>query len=445
MRRTVLVCVALCSALGCSSEAEPNATAPTYYQVVKPILDAKCGKCHVEGGIAPMPLTTYKEAARYASSIATYVSSRVMPPWGAAPDVREYRFDASLTQTQIDAIGAWVRAGAPPGDPREEGAALHVDSSELPRVDLTLSIPSPYTPTITPNEYRCFVLDWPYDHPVYVSGFDARPGNPAIVHHLQAYLAVPSDAPTVVGYDTADPGPGYTCFGGPSPDGAPPLVTRTLGGWTPGRGGMVLPEGTGILIEPGSKVVLQVHYHAESAADMQPDQSALLMTIEEQVDQIGYYVPWTDSQWAIDPTTMLIPAGSEKTAYAYEAKPTDSLVFSVFSGNASFPNGFYVHTVYPHTHLLAKTIEGAIVRATGDTELLVSIPRWDFDWQREYVLAEPAFVGPNDELRVSCTWSNTFADQPIVDGVQQAPHDVVWGEGTEDEMCSLIVYVTEKL
>jgi hypothetical protein len=74
----------------------------------------------------------------------------------------------------------------------------------------------------------------------------------------------------------------------------------------------------------------------------------------------------------------------------------------------------------------------------------VRIPRWDFDWQREYVLAKSTFVAPGDELSIACSWSNTPDDQPFVDGIQLAPHDVTWGEGTEDEMCTVTLYATEK-
>ncbi|MDQ3778274.1 MAG: monooxygenase, partial [Actinomycetota bacterium] len=33
---------------------------PTYFQDVKPILDARCTGCHQAGGIAPFKLTSYR-------------------------------------------------------------------------------------------------------------------------------------------------------------------------------------------------------------------------------------------------------------------------------------------------------------------------------------------------------------------------------------------------
>lgn len=430
---------------GCSSTSDQAASSgpKTYYADIKPILDAHCATCHVEGGVGPFPLTTYEGARDNAPLVQYQVSERTMPPWLAEPGIRSYRYDPSLTQAQIDAIASWVAGGTPAGDPAHEGAPLDVETSQLPRVDLTMEMPESYTPTRLPDEYRCFIMDWPYDHQVYVTGFDARPGNLAIVHHLQAYLATPTDAATVEGYDASDPAPGYSCYGGPSLDGAPQLQSRFLGGWTPGRGGLLLPGGTGIAVDPGSKVILQVHYHAHTAVAA-PDQSSLLMTVEEQVSGVGLYVPWTNSQWPIQPASMLIPAGAPETTHSYNATVSSSLVFNVFSGGMKFPNGLYVHSAYAHAHKLAREIEMGVARTDGSAESMLTIPKWNFDWQREYVFADSLYVAPDDQLTISCTWSNTAADQPIVDGAQQAPHDVTWGEGTGDEMCTSILYVTEQ-
>lgn len=60
------------------------------------------------------------------------------------------------------------------------------------------------------------------------------------------------------------------------------------------------------------------------------------------------------------------------------------------------------------------------------------------------MLSTPTFVAPGDELSIKCSWSNPYDDQAIVDGVRVAPQDVTWGEGTEDEMCTVTVYATDE-
>jgi hypothetical protein len=48
---------ALADSLGpdAGSDADP---APTYFEQVKPLIDARCTHCHTTGGLAPFPLET---------------------------------------------------------------------------------------------------------------------------------------------------------------------------------------------------------------------------------------------------------------------------------------------------------------------------------------------------------------------------------------------------
>jgi hypothetical protein len=84
----------------------------------------------------------------------------------------------------------------------------------------------------------------------------------------------------------------------------------------------------------------------------------------------------------------------------------------------------------------------SIDRADGGEDCMLDVPAWNFHWQGSYTFSEPMVVYPGDKLRVTCTWDNTAANQPVVNGVQQPPKDLNWGEGTTDEMCLGIFYVT---
>ena len=68
--------------------------------------------------------------------------------------------------------------------------------------------------------------------------------------------------------DAADPGPGYSSFGGPGI-----LPTGGLGGWAPGAMPRPLPEGMGKLLRKGSDLVLQIHYHPDGKPET--DQSSV--------------------------------------------------------------------------------------------------------------------------------------------------------------------------
>jgi hypothetical protein len=123
------------------------------------------------------------------------------------------------------------------------------------------------------------VLDWPETAVRYVSGFRGNPGRPSIVHHIVAFLARPDEVATYQALEDADPEPGYACYGGPGRLGQ---AVTWLGSWVPGSSGSDYPEGTGIQVEPGSKVILQVHYNL-SSANGGADRTSVSLRLESSV------------------------------------------------------------------------------------------------------------------------------------------------------------------
>src|SRR5215211_4487304 len=111
----VLAIAAVAGAVTRGSSADPASAKPTYVRNVAPILDGRCISCHSRGGVAPFPLTSYREARQHRTEIAAVVASRRMPPWHADSQARAYLYDPSLTASQVVTIVRWVRAGAPQG------------------------------------------------------------------------------------------------------------------------------------------------------------------------------------------------------------------------------------------------------------------------------------------------------------------------------------------
>src|SRR5262249_13395355 len=145
----------------------------------------------------------------------------------------------------------------------------------LSRVDRELKLPEAYTPALRPDDYRCFLLDWPEASQKFITGFGVPPGNAAIVHHVLAYAEPPAQVARYQAYDDADPRRGSTCFGGPRPataDGTD--LPNQLGGWAPGVLGIDFPASTGIGVEPGSKIVVQMHYNTSDTPPA-PDQTVV--------------------------------------------------------------------------------------------------------------------------------------------------------------------------
>ena len=162
MRVVAIVGLALLAGVVAASlRAAPSAAPPTYFKDVKPVLEGRCGNCHMAGGIAPFSLQTYGQARRHRREISAAVRGRVMPPWHADRGFRRYLWDPSLSKAQISAISRWAAAGGPKGDPASAGDPLPPVGGGLTRSDVRLQLPT-YTPRKSKrDDYRCFVVAWP--------------------------------------------------------------------------------------------------------------------------------------------------------------------------------------------------------------------------------------------------------------------------------------------
>jgi hypothetical protein len=416
-------------AVGCTAGPVDEPVPDTsYHRDIRPIIEARCASCHLEGGIGPVPLTTYQEVADVAEMVETMVASRLMPPWLGAQGCRDYEDDPTLSDDQIALISAWVAEGAPEGY-AADFAPLDVQSAateEEPLVaDVIVPMPEPYTPpSDVTDDYRCFVVDWPATTTQYVTGYDTTPGELAIVHHVIAYYVAPEYAQDAVDVDESEPGVGYECFGGPrAGDGL------WLAAWAPGGRASRYPEGTGLRVDPGAKIVLQIHYNLRNGA--LPDQSSVSFELADSVEKEGFLVPFANPDW-FEGMNMLIPAGEADVVHMFELDLATATETPITVYSASL-----------HMHELGRNAATWVETAGGTRECLLDIPRWDFGWQLTYGFQEPLVVGPGDRLMLECRFDNSAGNQPIVNGERLPPRDVGWGENTGDEMCLAVFYITE--
>jgi hypothetical protein len=390
----------LLTALGCSSATEedpPTPHASSYHRDVKPLLEQHCVECHRSGGIAPFPLTTFEEVAARAASIAFTVESRTMPPWQAGPDCTDYAGDISLRDDEIATISSWVSDGAPAGE-ETAPATSPPKPAGLARVDLTVALPSAYTPVKSPDEHRCFVFDWTGTTTKFITGLDVHPGAPSVVHHALIFVAKPSGVEEVRSRDAADPGLGYDCFGSAG------STTHLLGGWVPGSSALSYPANTGIEIEPGSVIVVQIHYNTASSSPV-PDTTSVDFSFADSVATKAAMVSFLDPAW---PTLrqMNIPARTADVVHRYSADPAQ--IFGFLSDGLIQPGRpLTFHLVAPHMHTRGSRIAIALEHTGGRKECLLEVPRWDFAWQRTYTLASPKVLQPGESMTVECHWNNT--------------------------------------
>ena len=419
----------------------------TYHKDIRAVIENRCTSCHKQDGIGPFKLTTYQEVHKVRSLVKFAVKEKKMPPWGADKQCNQYHNDFDLTDKERASIIKWVDDGAVEGDPNDYKAPPPPPKIGLDRVDVSLKMKKPYQPDRKPDDYRCFILDWTPKATKFITGFQVKPGNPKIVHHIIAYLVQPGEAAQYIKKDQRTKGEGYRCYG----VAGGPASLRWLGVWAPGVPGSIYPKDTGIKVVPGSKIILQLHYNVPSITP-KPDQSTVSFQLEDKVKKEAIYLPWTNPLW-LSKGKMKIPAGKANVQHSFG--------FDLF---AAFPlfitlakqrgvktdamqkildkiKSITIHDAMMHMHVLGRSGRLHIERG-GKKTCLLNLPRWDFNWQLGYRLKNPITIKPGDSIGISCAWDNTPAKQPTIDGKKQTPIDVFWGDGTRDEMCLGLFYIT---
>lgn len=413
----------------CAGPVEP---APlSYHTDVRPILEARCLGCHAEGDIGPVPLETYEQVRDAADLVRWTIESGSMPPWQPAEGCADYADDRSLPDHERDLLLRWLDEGANEGDPADH------NSEPAPSLDpdVWLELPEPYTPAGAPDDYRCFAVEWPLDKPAFVTGVAVEPDQRDLVHHLIAFHAGPEEAESYRALDSLDEGPGYDCFGGPA--GESGGIAMQLASWAPGGVERSFPAGTGIAMEPGSVVILQLHYNVDDRAAA-ADQTTVGFVTADAVERPAAVQLVTDPLWMM-PGGMAIPAGESVT----HSSDIDLGLFSALLGlndlvGLAPGDPIQLHSVGLHMHELGVSGRVSLQHEDGSETCLLDIPAWDFAWQGSYTLAQPITYAAGDRLRLRCTWDNSAPNQTG----GSPPIDVEWGEGTGDEMCLTGLYMT---
>ncbi|MFO0562855.1 MAG: hypothetical protein U0269_32850 [Polyangiales bacterium] len=429
------------------ASTQPDASqpsTPTWWRDIKPLTEQSCGGCHSSGGIGPMALETYAQVRPLSRVIANQTRDRIMPPWMPRDGCRDLRDSRALTDAEIATFAAWDAAGAPEGNMADyQPAPARANTSRpLPARDgeIVVRPAERYLPDqrLT-DDYHCFVMDPALTETRDVIGVRVTPGNARIVHHVILFEVRSTALAALQRLDDAEPGPGYTCFGGAGID--PNFRAGTNGdlvdmdvqfvtGWAPGGVAGYLPAGTGVRLKPGSRLVMQVHYNLQAATRMMDDQSRvdLFLSSSAGATQQAFWLPQANQSFSV-------PAG---------VGPTDPRATVVANfRNSRFP--VRIFGVTPHMHQRGSAIRVESVTSSGTANCLVDIPRWNFHWQQGYFFTTPyrPATGTNaDTFRTTCVYDNRPENQPFVDGMQVAPRDLSWGEGTNDEMCLNFFYVS---
>jgi hypothetical protein len=277
-------------------------------------------------------------------------------------------------------------------------------------VDATFDPGASYVPRAMTDDYRCFILPPAFtpETATNLVGFDIEPGTRHQVHHVILFAAPATDAQN---RDAVEPQLGWPCFGGTD---IPNTTPKMLGGWAPGGGATLYPSDTGIPLEDGEVIVMQVHYSTNAGAPV-ADLTRAKLQYAASVTYPAVIIPAIHDTFSIPPDTSGYTDGHEQ--------PIPGFSFLTFR----------LWGVTPHMHQLGRrirVIRKYTVSQQQQQQCLIDIPSWDFHWQQSYEYAAPVTVRGGDVIRIECTWDNPSS----------VP--VTWGERTVDEMCIAFFYVT---
>jgi hypothetical protein len=384
--------------------------APTFNKHIAPIVFENCTSCHRPDEVAPFSLMNYQDVKKRAKMIALVTEKRLMPPWKADEGREKFHDARLLSDQQIDTIKQWAAGGAPEGNAADlPPLPKYTSGWQMGQPDAVFEPDEDYSLAAEGEDiYRCFVVPADYKEDRYVSAMEVRPGNRSIVHHVIVYIDTSGKARQK---DAADPGPGYTSFGGVGFSAA-----GTLGGWAPGNLPRRLPPGVGILLPKGADLVFQVHYHRSGKVETDRTKIGVYFA-EGPVDKKMHVLP------LLSPI-LRIPPGEKN----YEAK-------------ASFPVLFdaTVLSVMPHMHLLGRDMTVTATLPDGTEKKLVRVPDWDFNWQTTYVLNQPMKLPRGARVSLVAHYDNS-TDNPR--NPSNPPRLATWGEETTDEMCIAFIAFT---
>jgi hypothetical protein len=430
----------------------PGPVTVTFHRDVAPILQKHCYGCHAEGGIAPFSLTSYASAKPMSGPIAAQTHDRVMPPWGAAPSesckpLRPFKYDNSLSEKEIATLDTWHKEGAPEGDAKDAPAPIAARTLNLENPEMTLET-SGYTMTgAGSDQMRCFVLDPKLTERKYLNGLGVIPGELGIVHHALIFADPKGEGlKRAKAAGTADQ---YDCFGGPQIDNP-----RMIGTWVPGAVPYEFPPNIGTVLEAGTSIVMQVHYHADGKG---PRVDKTKVQMRFLADKPEYYARsqlignFTGRAPNDVVTDGLQPGADGKVEFLIPPGATEHEEVMKFTlpKILSAAGGVYIGGLGGHMHYVGVREEVRLRRAAPKAgqpadECLLNIPRWDFDWQQGFSYDTAAVeqlpeVTGDDELYIKCTYNNSTKNPKMSRMLREsglsAPQPVGMGEGTLDEMC----------
>jgi hypothetical protein len=405
------------------------AAAPTFTKDVAPIFYRHCVGCHHPNDIAPMSLVDFQSTRPWAKAIREAVLTRKMPPWFADPRSEKFSNDARLSAAEISTIQDWVDHGAAEGDRRDlPKPPVFTEGWKLGTPDRVVDIGEDHTVTAGNDAYEHFTVPTNFKTGIWIRAAEIRPGNRRVVHHVHVNL-VQDEGQT--GPTTMEGMKGLSDYllregklsriredapvlnNGCAAD-APALPYLTgfqegaLASFLPGRPPDVFADGTAKWVPPGAKLEFVVHYARISGAPQTDRTSVGFYLAPGPPERVLRRMDLRNFFFQIPPQAA---AHEVKRCYTFEK---DKLLLSIT----------------PHMHYRGKDVRYEVIRPDGARQTLLSVPRYDFNWQLVYRFQDPVRVEKGSRLEVTAHYDNS-PNNPANPDPSKA---IRWGDRSEEEM-----------
>jgi hypothetical protein len=410
-----LVALLCLGAVAVAAEAPPV----TFHKHVEPVLQKHCQSCHRPGEAAPFSMITYKEVRPWAKSMKQAVIQRKMPPWFADPAHGQFLNDRRLSPAEMETITKWVDQGAPQGAAADAPSPISFpDSWKIGKPDVVYELPVDFpVPADGTIDYTWFAVDMKLTEDKWIERLEVRPGARSVVHHALVFARAPGSEHRL----EVQPGGSWVRPGTRKTDAEPQndagifaigngsaAGSEMIGDYVPNGDPFIAEHGHARLVRAGSHLLFQMHYTTTG----QP-------TIDRT--RVGIVFAKTPPKWrvvndAVVNTTLRIPPRA----------PHHEVTAIVTFGHDTLIGGFG-----PHMHVRGKAMRYDLLRAGGDSsETLLSVGRYNFNWQLKYQPKRWVRVKKGDRLRITGWYDNSqnnpYNPDPTV--------EVRWGDQSWDEM-----------
>ncbi len=347
------------SAITFASRAQHQVNNVSYSKDIVPILQDNCVACHHDGGIAPWSMSSHRMILGWSKMMREVVMTRRMPPGQIDHHVGKPIQDMmGLTVEEKQRLVHWIDAGAPMDGAEDPLTTLTFDDSKysLGEPDMIIKVPPQAIPATGIIDYRYIPVELNLDEDVWVRAMETVPGDKQVLHHVIAYLSSPADK-SVRGRQTGS------------------ARGQSIGGFAPGRQTDVFRDNSGRLIPKGSNLLLQMHYTTSGKATVDETEIGLFI-----YDEPPAYVM---AGGVAGQRRFMIPANAKE--YKLE-------------GEQLIERDAWLYSLMPHMHFRGKYMNYTAVYPDGSSEILLSVPRYDFNWQFNYQLEEPLFLPAGTRL-----------------------------------------------